>query len=224
MILPVYLQLPELDPQYINERAYLPYGLTVQNIMAALAHTHRFLHRLNIFLTAPENAYGRLEDMLLGNSFAGILSEVIVKNIARATSDLVANQKTGGFPDLLPVKRYGLTPAILKAEDGIEVKASKQSGGWQGHNAESGWYLIFRYTIDTETQPVEARAATQIVQVLAAQLVDEDWSFSGRRGSSRRTPTASINAQGMHKLRSNPVYQRPEYVVNPKRYGLDKRY
>ena len=68
--------------------------------------------------------------------------------------------------------------------------------------------MIFQYSIDIETEPKENRSPTEFVQVLAAELVDDDWSFSGRKGKSRRTITASINRQGMAKLRSNPIYRK----------------
>lgn len=215
-----YLRRPNLDPAHINPRAQLPYQLTVDQVMRTLERTYDFLHDLNVFLTLPGNEYGRLEDLLLGNSFAGVLSEVLVRTLARTVPSLAANRKVGGFPDVLPIELFGAHPAELHAEHGIEVKASKQSGGWQGHNPEAGWYMIFRYAIDTATLPVEARASTRFVQVLAARLEMSDWKFAGRGRGSRRTPTASISKAGMHKLRANPVYQHPAYVVHPDRYGL----
>ena len=45
----------------------------------------------------------------------------------------------------------------------------------------------------------------RFVQVLAADLNEDDWSHSGRSGDSRRTITPSIIASGMNKLRSNPL-------------------
>jgi len=96
---------------------------------------------------------------------------------------------------------------IHYGDEGIEVKASKQKGGWQGHNPEGGWFMIFRYEVDRETMPMEERRPTQIVEVLIAKLTKDDWSFSGRKGKSRRTITASIRASGVKKLRDNWVYR-----------------
>ena len=56
-----------------------------------------------------------------------------MKNIARASMALEANLKVGGHPDLLP-KGYYSSNLVLKGDEGIEVKASIQKGGWQGHN------------------------------------------------------------------------------------------
>jgi hypothetical protein len=52
------------------------------------------------------------------------------------------------------------------------------------------------------------RRPTEIAGVYAAQLRKRDWSFSGRKGESRRTITASITKSGMDKLRSNIVYSK----------------
>lgn len=217
---PQSLQKPQINLDWINYQATLPYGLTVDEVIAAVQAAYNFFYEVNGFLV--ERGYSRLEELLLGNAFAGLLSEVMVKEIDRASGALVRNTKVGGYPDLLPVGRYE-EPAVLRGEHGIEVKFSKQRGGWQGHNPEAGWVMVFRYAIDTETQPPQERQPTEIVQVLTANLKLEDWNFSGRSGTSRRTITASINRHGVHKLRSNPVYQHPDYVVKPHLYALKPR-
>ncbi len=45
--------------------------------------------------------------------------------------------------------------------------------------------------------------------VYVARLERMDWNFSGRSASSRRTITASVNRQGMEKLRANWLYHAP---------------
>jgi hypothetical protein len=165
---------------------------------------HSLLNLVNT--TLVDKGYDRLEELLLTNAFAGFISEVLVKSLSEASDTLVRNMKTGGHPDLIPRGKYKAN-SVLTGE-GIEVKASLQKGGWQGHNPEKGWLMIFQYSLDIETEPKENRRPTEFVQVLAADLVDGDWSFSGRKGKSRRTITASINRQGMEKLRGNPIYRK----------------
>jgi hypothetical protein len=43
--------------------------------------------------------------------------------------------------------------------------------------------------------------------VYAAKLEKEDWNFSGRSDTSRRTITASVNKSGKEKMRTNWVYR-----------------
>jgi hypothetical protein len=47
----------------------------------------------------------------------------------------------------------------------------------------------------------------QFKAVYAAKLEEEDWNFSGRSATSRRTITASVNKVGVAKMKANWVYQ-----------------
>lgn len=209
-----FIQRPIVLEEHFNDGAVLPYGLTVAEVKQAMHGTYDFFHAINPFLV--ERGYGRLEDILLGNSFAGVLSETLVKNLSDVSQTLTRNRKVGGHPDLILPGRYP-SDSVLRGEEGIEVKASKTKGEWQGHNPEKGWVIIFRYVLDTETEPIDDRRPTEFVEVLAAELEEADWSFSGRTGNSRRTITASINVRGTAKLRSNPIFRNPEYAVGARR-------
>ncbi|MBI1802408.1 MAG: hypothetical protein HYR71_12355 [Chloroflexi bacterium] len=209
-----YIERPLLAIEYFNDSAILPYDLSVAEIKAAIHATYDFFHGVNVFLV--EKGYGQLEELLLGNSFAGVLSEILVTHVARYSQTLTRNRQVGGYPDLIPRGGYA-NDAVHRGTTGIEVKSSKQSGGWQGHNAEQGWLMIFRYTIDSQTQPIADREPTQIVEVLGAELTTADWSFSGRSGASRRTITASVNRRGMEKLRANAIYRHPDFGAAARR-------
>ncbi len=67
--------------------------------------------------------------------------------------------------------------------------------------------MIFRYAVgkqeDGKLLPLT------FTEILCAKLTKSDWSFSGRKGTSRRTPTASITTSGVEKLRSNFLYRLP---------------
>lgn len=198
----------QLDPKYINAKVKLPYDLTVDEVTTAVSETYRLFNGVNNFLTT--GGFRPLEELLLGNSLSGILSEFLVKNMARASHSLVANLKVGGHPDLLP-KGFYSSNLILKGEEGIEVKSSIQRGGWQGHNPEKCWLMVFRYVVGK--QDGGEVVPLNFVEILCAKLTKKDWSFSGRKGASRRTPTASITTSGVEKLRSNFLYRLPDYGV-----------
>jgi hypothetical protein len=215
------LELPRLNEDYFNPRAVLPYGLQIRQVRSTVEDLYTILNALNTILY--EQVQRRLEDLILGNSMSGIVSELLVKALGDRSDTLVRNEKVGGHPDLLPIGYYDST-SILHGDEGLEVKSSIRNGGWQGHNPEACWIMVFRYVVDTESEPLEAREPSRVVQVLVAELCQEDWSFSGRQGASRRTPTASITATGMHKLRSNPVYQEPQVVVRPDFYSYEALY
>lgn len=72
-----------LDPDYVNRRAFLPYGLRVDEVEKAVAETYRLLYGLNDFLVGE--GFLSLEDLLLGNALSGVISEFLVKNLASAS-------------------------------------------------------------------------------------------------------------------------------------------
>lgn len=201
-----------LDPRYVNRRASLPYDLRVDEVETAVAETYRLLHGLNDYLV--EAGFHSLEELLLGNSLSGIISEFLVKNIARASTTLEANLKVGGHPDLLPKGHYS-SNLVLKGDEGIEVKSSIQGGGWQGHNPEDCWLMVFRYVVGEQGDG--SKVPLTFIEILCAKVEKSDWSFSGRKGSSRRTPTASITASGVEKLRRNFLYRVPGVGVGAHR-------
>jgi hypothetical protein len=207
-----------LDSRYVNRQLALPYGLTVGEVEEAVSETYRLFHGINDYLVG--GGFRPLEELLLGNSLSGIISEFLVKNIARASAALEVNLKVGGHPDLLPKGHYS-SNLILKGDEGIEVKASIQKGGWQGHNPEDCWLMVFRYTVG-EQDSGEVKPLT-FVEILGARLTKSDWSFSGRKGASRRTPTASITATGVEKLRGNFVYRLPGVGVGRHRSVLAEK-
>lgn len=169
---------------------------------------------MNKFLV--DKGYDRFEETLAGATYSGVISELIVQSLSKQSATLVANQWHNGRPDLVPVGQYG-DKGVLRGDDGVEVKASRYESGWQGHNLESGWIMIFQYRIDLDTHPVVDREPTRFERVLCARLEEDDWSFSGRREGSRRTITASIRKSGTDKLAAKPIYLDPHYQANRRR-------
>jgi len=207
----------QTNPKYWVQKAQLGYGLTTEEIRLAVEAIYDFLHAINGAL--DQHDLGLFENLALGNTFSGLISEVLVKSIAKHSKTLVRNRYVGGHPDLLPSK-HPKGDNQLRCDQGIEVKTSKQSGGWQAHNPEAGWLMVFRYELATS-----ASKPTRFVQILSAELALEDWSLAERGKASRRTRTCSINQRGVEKLRSNPVYQEPDCLVrSPKQkrqLGMD---
>ncbi|MCY3018008.1 MAG: hypothetical protein NTW87_03115 [Planctomycetota bacterium] len=196
--------------QHLSDATHLPYGLTTKHVQEAVTYVYGLVDGFNEFLDSK--GYPRLEKLILANSLSGIISEFIVVGLSNACPTLARNSKVGGHPDLLLIGAHA-NDSVLKGE-GIEVKASIHSGGWQGHNPEGGWIMAFRYE-KPEKLPIT------FIEILAADLAPEDWKFSGRGPGSRRTPTASILASGVKKLRENPVYRVPGAAVGRKKKQLE---
>lgn len=211
--MPRFTERATLHPRGFNADVVLPYGLRVSEVKAALDDIYDFLYNVNQFLT--ERGWDRLEETLSAATFSGVISELVVEGASKRSTTVIKNRAHNGRPDLLPRGFYPGDGSARGAE-GIEVKASRWSNGWQGHNVENGWIMICQYNVDIDTMPVENRAPMRIDRILCAQLSEDDWSFSGRREGSRRTPTASIKKSGVAKLAANAVYLDPTYVPRPR--------
>ena len=197
-----------INSEGFNAHARLPYGLSIEHVHNAMQECLDFLGFINHKL--HERGLKRLEMTLMPANFSSIIGELMVVGIAQHCSTLVKNRYHNGYPDLIP---KGVFPndSVQYGNHGIEVKASRYSRGWQGHNAESGWLMVI---IFDSNRPLDAESSAQLkkfrfVKILAAELQREDWTFSGRSAASRRTITASINRSGYEKLANNWIYQDP---------------
>lgn len=191
---------------YFNQECELPYGLTTEHLRQAMEEFIDFLGFINARLW--EKRLPRLETLLMPATFSGIVSEFMCIAIPRYCPGLVRNRYHNGHPDLIPKGRFS-NDAVQYATEGIEVKASQRARGWQGHNPESGWLMVFHFESNTANDIKRGAPAKpfRFMGVYAARLDTGDWSFSGRSGVSRRTITASVNSFGMEKMRKNWVYQ-----------------
>jgi hypothetical protein len=198
-----------VDPAGFKSPVTLPYNVTVQEVAAALGQVYSILHSIDAALKAGDAE--RLEEFMHPANFSFLLSELIVGGLARHCRGLAKNRYHNGHPDLLPVGVYP-GDAVLRAEEGVEVKCSRRPSGWQGHNAEESWILVAVYKLDVDTEPPDDRCPTYFERVMIARLQHTDWSFAGRGEGSRRTPTASILQSGTDKLIAGTVYEQPEPV------------
>lgn len=86
-------------------------------------------------------------------NFSSMVGEFMNITIPKYCSGLAKNRYHNGHPDLLP---KGMFPgdAVQYAHEGIEVKGSRYSHGWQGHNPESIWLMVFHFDSNTSRDPL----------------------------------------------------------------------
>lgn len=191
-----------------NNAASLPYGLTVEHIKAAMSSFVDFLGFINTQLHGRE--IERLETMLMQANFSSIVGEFMASAIPKHCPTLVKNQYHNGHPDLIPA---GMFPndAVQYASAGIEIKGSRHTSGWQGHNPEDAWLMVFVF--EASAPPDNSKGILpkpfRFRMVLGAQITKADWNFSGRSETSRRTITASVNRSGYEKMVANWIYKDP---------------
>lgn len=198
-----------IDPCCFNPRAVLPYGLTTDHIRLGMNDFVEFLGFINQQL--HRRRLERLESMLMPANFSSIVGEFMSVGIPKHCPTLVKNQFHNGHPDLIPAGQFAKN-AVQHAAEGIEIKGSRYVKGWQGHNPEDTWLMVFVFD---SNRPGDAAKEIRprpfrFLKVLGARLKKADWLFAGRSATSRRTITATVTASGHEKMAANWIYEAVE--------------
>lgn len=190
------------DAAKFNEVAVLPYQLRQADVGLGMQDVYDLLFDVNTALVG--RGLRRLEDTVRPAVFSGIMSDALTASIARHARVLTENRFHNGHPDLIPEGRYA-KDAVKAGGEGIEIKATRGRGAVDAHGARDAWVMVFRYEVDTATEPAIARAPTRIVEVLLAELTIADFRRNER--GELGTRTASPNREGVAKLRAGWVYR-----------------
>lgn len=199
----------QVESKHFNPKAVIPYGVTVDHVRSAMNEFIDFLTFINSQLNTKKLV--RLESMLMPANFSSMVGEFMSAGIPKYCKTIVKNQYHNGHPDMIPAGRYP-RDSIQHCDQGIEIKGSRYVRGWQGHNAEDAWLMVFCFD---SSRPVDdgkgiAPKPFRFLQVVGAKLEKADWTFSGRSETSRRTITASVNGTGYAKMMANWIYKAPE--------------
>lgn len=197
-----------IDKDGFNPKARIPFGATTEHIRAAMQDFIEFLTVIDTQLHAK--GMGRLENLLMQANFSSMVGELICASIPKHCKTVVKNRFHNGHPDILPAGKYPNDSAQYAGNDGIEIKASRYLQGWQGHNAEDVWLMVFVFQSGREGPKVTKGQAFKFLLAAGALLSKEDWLFAGRSETSRRTITASVAKQGAAKMMANWIYKCAE--------------
>ena len=195
-----------LNAKGFNSKTDLPHGLKPDHIKAGMQEFLDFLAFVNTALLTKK--IPRLESFLMPANFSSMVGEFMNAAIPKYCKTLVKNTYHNGHPDLIPAGRFP-KDAVQHDTVGIEIKGSRHVSGWQGHNAEECWLMVFVFDSNTSRDALSnvAPRPFRFVSVYGAQLTKEDWNFSGRSETSRRTITASVTRTGYNKMTSNWIYR-----------------
>jgi hypothetical protein len=195
-----------LDPDGFNPKVVLPYGLKGEHVARAMKDFLDFLGLINQALWAKK--LQRLESFLMPANFSSIVGEFMAATVPRYCRTVVKNTYSNGHPDLVPAGVYP-KDSILHGDQGVEVKASRHLSGWQGHNAEDVWLMVFVFECSSSRDVARNNPAIpfRFLKVVGGKLKKEDWQFSGRSATSRRTITASVKRSGYERMDANWIYR-----------------
>lgn len=201
-----------------NPAVVLPYGLKAGHVRKAMEEFLTFLGFINKQLYSKR--IQRLESFMMAANFSSLVGEFMGATIPKHCASMVKSRYHNGHPDLLPAGKF-TGDAIQHVSDGIEIKASRYGRGWRGHNAEDAWLMVFVFDsntsqLDKETNKPQSPRPFQFLKVVGAQITKNDWLFSGRSETSRRTITASVTRSGYAKLEANWIYRHSaKYPPSP---------
>ena len=192
-----------VDSSRFNVGTILPYGLKAEHIEQAMADFIEFLGLVNrqVFRRGIQ----RLERFMMPANFSSLVGEFVKMAIPKYCPTLVSNRYHNGHPDLIPSGHFPMD-AVQHGSDGIEIKGSRYDRGWQGHNPENVWLMVFTFDNNTASRPEALAIRFRFKGVYASKLDQDDWKYAGRSSGSRRTITSSVNKAGYNKMRANWVY------------------
>lgn len=195
------MQIITPTAKQFNQEAKLPYGLKVEHVFNAMKDFCIFLSLIDTELYSKNMPI--LESMLMPANFSSIVGEYMNATIPQYCNSLVKNKYHNGHPDLIEKGKHK-NDSAQHSHDGIEVKASRYDRGWQGHNPESIWLMVFVFE---STRPKDdSLTPFSFKAVYGAKLDESDWQYSGRNEGSRRTITATVKPSGFEKMSRNWIF------------------
>ena len=191
-----------MRPQDFDRTVTRPPGLSIAAISRSTDYIERELAELIDIYFEQSNLFSGLVG-IYGTRALDIHSEY-QKHRDR---DLAAQR----FPDLRR-RGSGDPPA---PQDSLESKASIRPWQLQAHYDHPGWYIVWRYLIDT-TETYEPERPVIVWRIDLAFLQEGDWKYEGSGagpGGGGRTHTFGLR-QPAKRLRSKAVYKRCDVVLS----------
>lgn len=188
----------------------LPYGMKTEHIQQAMEFVYSILDDMSRPLVA--RGVGRVEDFMLGNSRSGLISELLVRQLAQNTG-MKRNVLVGGFPDLLPAHYPG--NAYQDATEGVETKTTIQPRKLEAHHQFVGDFLLFQYFADLpdpEQIPVKSRWPLEFYGVVFGRVADKSWWNKISVGKTgKKTQNTTLKAEFLNPiLASGTLFQHPD--------------
>jgi len=193
----------QVDETKFNDDAVLPFELRLKDFVMAMQDVYDFFYDVNVRLV--ERGLERLDDMLRPAIMSGVLSDMLTASLGKHARTLTPNCYFNGHPDLV-VRGVYPDNRVKAGSDGVEVKTTRKAGGAvDTHGARDQWMCVFVYTVDNETEPAREREPMTFTEVYLGQVTTKDFRKNSR--GELGTRTATLDRQGIQKLRQNWIYR-----------------
>jgi hypothetical protein len=179
----------------------LPPGLTVTAIRKAIEYVERELSELVDVYHEQANVFSAL---------VGIYATKALDANSMYEKSRHIDTAQQRFPDLKK-RGSGETPS---PRESLETKASKRAWALQSHYDHPGWYIVFRYLVDT-TCSLEPERPVIIWRVGVAFIEKEDWKYEGSKAGQKgggRTHTFGLKNPSK-KLKDKAAYKRSDVKI-----------
>ncbi|MDN5923418.1 MAG: hypothetical protein L0H70_00285 [Xanthomonadales bacterium] len=194
-----------VDRSAFNSDVVLPYGLRVSDFEVAMQDVYDFFGDVNKLLL--DKNLRRLDDMLRPAAISGMISDMVTASLAKFSRSLVENRHFNGHPDLIPRNRYA-NDSVASGDEGVEIKSTRKKGGAvDTHGARDQWMCVFVYMVDNVTEPAIKREPMKFTEVYLCHVGVDD--FRRNKRSELGTRTATLDKDGLRKLRERWVYKLP---------------
>jgi hypothetical protein len=184
-----------------NPSVILPPGLDVAAIRRAIDYIERQLANLVDIYLEQANVF---------SAIVGIFGTKALDSVSNYEKHRNLDTAQQRFPDLRR-RGSGQHPA---PEESLESKGSKRPWAIQSHYDHPGWYILWRYLVDS-TESLESGKPVIIWRVDVIFLEKSDWKYE-KSGASEagggRTHTFGVK-NAAKKLRGKAVYERKDVAV-----------
>ena len=190
------------DPAKFNRDATLPYALRVEDFALAMQDVYDFFADINGHLA--DKGLQRLDDMLRAANMSGLISDMLTASLAKHSRTLAANGYHNGHPDLIVQGRHP-NNSVKAAEDGVEIKSTRNPGGKvDTHGGRDQWLAVFVYAVDVLTEPAARRGPMLFREVYLGRV--EKRQFKVYERGELGTRTSSLTTDAMGEFRRNWIY------------------
>ncbi|RIK81296.1 MAG: hypothetical protein DCC68_08895 [Planctomycetota bacterium] len=179
----------------------LPPGLDVAQIRKAIEYVEREASDLVEIYFEQANVF---------SAIIGILGTKAMDQVSCYEKHRNIDTAQQRFPDL---KRRG-SGANPTPNNSLESKGSKRPWAIQSHYDHPGWYIVWRYLVDT-TKMIQSDKSVIIWRVDVVFLERGDWKYEGSGAGVHgggRTHTFGVTNPAK-KLNGKAVYARKDVVI-----------
>ena len=185
-------------------------ALSALAFWAITAHsTHLMLGVGICFLLAllrfwPRNWVPHVSTLRRGFSTTGLAHIALLIAIAIA-AQLALHRYHNGHPDLLLGGKYPNNCAKA-GDEGVEIKTTRKKGGAvDTHGGRNQWMCVFVYHVDNASEPAQDRRAMRFTELYLSYVGVDDFRKNPR--GELGTRTATLDREGIKKLRANWIYK-----------------